>query len=154
MKDVAKGIILSERGLTYTKKPIEGDERVDLRERFTNVALVTLNHTPRHEQTAETSRFLQFGELQHTIDALFNCAFEEPTRVNDSDISAAEIVHDLEPRIAKHPDHYLRVYLILCASKGYYRGASGKGLALSGLRLSDIYGDRAALSRLVSERED
>jgi hypothetical protein len=151
---VSKGVILSERGLSYAEQSIERDKGVNLRQRFSNITFVSLNHAPGDEETTEASRLLELRELQHTINALFNGALKKAAGVHDGDIGTAQIVHDLKAGVSQHTDHDLRVHLILGASKGYNSGATSEGLTLARLGLGYVNGNGTALSRLVSEREN
>jgi hypothetical protein len=154
MEDISQGIILTESCLSYAEQSVERDEGINFWKSLSNVTLVALNHTSSDEKTPEASRLLQLREFQYAIDALFHRALKEPTGINHRDISAAEIINDLETRIPEDADHHLGVYLILGAPKGHDSGATSERLPLTRLRFGDVYGYRTALSRLVSEREN
>jgi hypothetical protein len=154
MEDISQGIILTESGLSDAEQSIERDEGINFGKSLANITLVALNHASSDEKTPEASRFLQLREFQYAVDALFHRALKEPTGINHRDISAAEIINDLETSIPENTDHHLRVHLILGAPKGHDSGATSERLPLARLRFGDVYGYRTALSRLVSERED
>jgi hypothetical protein len=154
IENVTNGIIFSKRGLPHTEQPIERDKGVYLRERLANIAFISLNHTSSDEKTSQTSGLLKLGELQYTINALFDRAFKEATGVYDSDVGTTQVVHDFETGVTQDTDHDLRVYLIFSAAKGHDRGTTSEPLSLTRVGLGYVNGNRTALSRLVSERKD
>jgi len=115
VQDVTKGIIFTKRSLTDTQEPIKGDEGINFRKSFSDVALVTLDHATSNKKTTEAPRLLEFREFKNAIDALFDCALKEAAGVNNRNVSTTQFVYDLEPRIAKHSNHNLRIDLILGA---------------------------------------